>query len=112
MASAVGISLEKVHSILTEDLNMRKLSALWVPRLLTVDKKHTRQNMSHANLNLFETAPVRFLLRFVTMDETWVHHFTPESKQQLNNGSFLAHPAKEGKLCFDSWKVYGLIFFF
>ena len=24
------------------DLNMRKLSAIWVPRLLTVDQKHTR----------------------------------------------------------------------
>ncbi|EFN88723.1 hypothetical protein EAI_03287, partial [Harpegnathos saltator] len=21
--------------------------------------------------------------RFITMDETWVHHFTPETKEQL-----------------------------
>ena len=31
----------------------KKISAHWVPRLLTVDQKHTRQSMSHSNLNLF-----------------------------------------------------------
>ena len=80
MASSVGVSQEIVHSILTEDLNMRKLSARWVLRLLTVDQRHTIQNMSLANLNLFETDPEKFLLRCVTMDEIWVKHFIPESK--------------------------------
>ena len=37
IASTVGISQERIHSILIEDLNMRKLSAGWVPRFLTVD---------------------------------------------------------------------------
>ena len=80
IASAVGISQEIVHSILTEDLNMRKLSARWVPRFLTGDQRHTRQNMSLANLNLFETDHDKFLLRCVTMDETWVQHFILDSK--------------------------------
>ena len=53
IASTVGISQERVHSILTEDLEMRKLLAPWVPRLLTVDKKHTRHTLSRTNLNLF-----------------------------------------------------------
>ena len=82
IASTVGISQERVHSILTEDLEMRKLSARWVPRLLTVDQKHTRRTLSHTNLNLFEEDPVNFLKRFVNMDETWVHQFTPEAKQE------------------------------
>ena len=82
IASTVGISQERVHSILIEDLEMRKLSARWVPRLLTVDQKHTRRTLSRTNLNLFEEDPANFLKRFVTMDETWVHHFTPEAKQQ------------------------------
>ena len=70
-----------VHSILTEDFEMRKLSARWVARLLTVDQKHTRHTLSRTNLNLFEEDPANFLKRIVTMDETWVHHFTPEAKQ-------------------------------
>ena len=82
IASAVGFSQERVHSILTEDLEMRNLSARWVPRLLIVDQKHTRRTLSSTNLNLFEEDPANFLKRFVTMDETWVHHFTLEAKQQ------------------------------
>jgi histone-lysine N-methyltransferase SETMAR len=39
IASAVGISSERVHNILHQHLIMRKLSARWVPRLLTVDQK-------------------------------------------------------------------------
>ena len=53
IASTVGISQERVHSILTEDHEMRKLSVRWVPRLLTVDQKHTRRTLSRTNLNLF-----------------------------------------------------------
>ena len=82
IASTVGISQERVHSILIEDLEMRKLSARWVPRLLTVVQKHTRHTLSRTNLNLFEEDPANFLKRFVTMDETWGYHFTPEAKQQ------------------------------
>ena len=82
IASTDGITQERVHSILTEDLEMRKLLAHWVPRLLTVDQKHTGRTLSRTNLNLFEEDPTNFLKRFVTMDETWVHHFTPEAKQQ------------------------------
>ena len=80
IASTVGISQERVHSILTKDLEMRKLLARGVPRLLTVDQKHTRRTFSCTNLNLFEEDPANFLQRFFTMDETWVHHFTPEAK--------------------------------
>ena len=57
IASAFGISKETVHSFLMKDLDIRKLSACWVPRLLNVDQKHTRKNMSHANLNHFVTDP-------------------------------------------------------
>ena len=98
IASTVGISQERMHSILTEDLEMRKLSAHWVPRLLTVDQKHTRRTLSRTNLNLLEEDPANFLKRYVTMDETWVHHFTPGTKQQSKQwnhpGSTLPKKAK------------------
>ena len=86
IANDLGISQERDLSILPEDLDMRKLSPLgtYVSRLLKVDQTQTRQNMSPAYLNLFETDPDKFLLRFVIMDETWVHRFTAESKQQSN----------------------------
>lgn len=70
IACVVGFSQEMVNSIFTEDLEVRKLSARWLLRLLSVDRKHTKLNMSHSNLNLFETNPDKFLLRCVSRDET------------------------------------------
>lgn len=111
IASRVGISQERVHSILTEDLAMRKLSARWVPRLLTVDQKHTRRTLSRANLNLFEEDPANFLQRFVTMDETWVHHFTPEAKQQSKQWKHPGSPPpKKAKTVPSAGKVMASVF--
>ena len=100
IASTVGISQERVHSILTEDLEMRKLSAHWVPRLLTVEQKHTRRTLSRMNVNLFEEDPANFLKRFVTMDETRVHHFTQRPNNNRNNGSTQANPCQRRQRLF------------
>jgi len=42
IAEQLGISLERIVSILHEDLDMRKLSAKWVPKCLNVDQKRQR----------------------------------------------------------------------
>jgi hypothetical protein len=33
-------------------------------------------------LERFNKNKTDFVRRFITMDETWIHHYTPESKQQ------------------------------
>jgi len=38
-AEQLGISRERVESIIHEDFNIRKLSAKWVPKCLNADKK-------------------------------------------------------------------------
>jgi len=76
------MSTERVRNILHEHLSMEKLSARWVPRLLTVNQKLTRKTVSIKNLALYKRNPSEFLRRFITVDETWIHHYTPESKQQ------------------------------
>jgi hypothetical protein len=35
-----------------------------------------------ANLEFFRRDPNYFLSRLVTMDETWLYHYDPETKQQ------------------------------
>ena len=82
IASAVGISTERVHNILHKHLDMRKLSARWVPRLLTLDQKRNRVKCCKESLPLFQKNPKDFKRRFVTVDETWIHYYTPETKQQ------------------------------
>jgi len=42
IAEQLGISRERVGSIVHEDLDMRKLSAKWVPKCLNADQKRQR----------------------------------------------------------------------
>ncbi|KAG5314932.1 SETMR methyltransferase, partial [Acromyrmex insinuator] len=71
-----------VISILNEQLGMKKLSARWVPRLLTVDHKRNCVTISKQCLVMFQRNPDEFLRRFITLDETWMHYFTLETKEQ------------------------------
>ena len=79
-------------SILHEQLGMKKLSARWVLRLLTVDHKHDRVTISKQCLEMFQRNPDEFL-RFITVDETWIHYFTPEMKEQSKQWASPGEPA-------------------
>jgi hypothetical protein len=46
IAETIGISNERVGHIMHEELHMKKLSARWVPRLLTADQKRIRMKIS------------------------------------------------------------------
>lgn len=76
------ISFGSVQLIVSDVLHMNKLSARWVPIMLTQDQKLTRLNISRELLTRFQQHPENFLRRIVTQDPTWVHHFDPESKAQ------------------------------
>ena len=80
IAEAVGMSSECVYHILTEELEMKKLSTRWVPQSLTLDHKHTSMEMFQQSLTSLQRNRQEFLHRFVTTDETWVHYYTPETK--------------------------------
>ena len=81
IAETMGISKEKrVGYILHEELDIKKLCARWVQRLLTTDQK--RMKISEQCLQRFNKNKTDLVRRFITMGETWIHHYTPESKQQ------------------------------
>jgi len=82
IAETTGISKERVGYILHEELDMKKLCARWVPRLLTADQKRTHMKISEQCLEHFHKNKTDFVHRFITTDETWLHHYTPESIQQ------------------------------
>jgi hypothetical protein len=77
----LGISNERVGYILHEELDMKKLCVRWVPHLLTADQKRTRMKISEQCLECFTKNKTDFVCRFITLEETWIHHYTPESKQ-------------------------------
>ncbi|KYN38942.1 Histone-lysine N-methyltransferase SETMAR [Trachymyrmex septentrionalis] len=45
LADMVNISKNAVHRILAENLEMKKLCARWVPRLLTIEQKQRRKDV-------------------------------------------------------------------
>jgi histone-lysine N-methyltransferase SETMAR len=82
IAETIRISKERVGYILHEELDMKKFCARWVPRLLTADQKHTRMKISEQCMERFNKTKTDFVHRFITIEEIWIHHYTPESKQQ------------------------------
>ena len=73
-----------MFTVLHESLGMRKLFSKWVPRLLTPDQKQQHVEDSERCLELFKRGKKDFLRRYVTMDETWIHHYTPETKKIIS----------------------------
>lgn len=111
IAETCKMSYERVQNILHQHLYMEKLCARWVPRLLTVDQKLIRKNISTANLALYKRNPSEFLRRFVTVDETWVHHYTPETKEQSKQWIGPGEPTpKKAKTIFSANKVMATVF--
>lgn len=82
IANMINISEGSVFTILHEHLGMKKLFSKWVPRLLSFDQKQQRVDDSQSCLDLLRRNKQDFFRRYVTQDETWIHHFTPESTRQ------------------------------
>ena len=82
IADTLEVPEGSVFTILHEHLSMRKLCSKWVPRLLTVDQKQQCDDDSERCLEVFQRNKKDFFMRYVTMDETWIHHYTPESNRQ------------------------------
>ena len=81
IAVDVGISTGSVHPILTEDLRMRRVSAKFVPKLLTEEQKELRKEICKDMLDCANHDP-EFIKTIITGDETWVYGYDSETKFQ------------------------------
>lgn len=50
--------------------------------MLTAEQKKIRVQTSKAILDMYEEDPENFLDNIITGDETWIHYWNPESKQE------------------------------
>jgi hypothetical protein len=76
------ISRSFLHEILSKHLGYKKKCARWVPRMLADDQRKKRMGAALTFLERYHRNGEKFLDHTVTGDETWVSHFTPESKRQ------------------------------
>lgn len=77
LAETVKISKEPFRHIVHEYLDMCKRSGL-VLHEVTIDQKQQSVDDREQCLDLFKRYKNEILRRYLTMDETWLHYFTPE----------------------------------
>ena len=77
----LNLSFGTVQTILKKKLNMRKVAARWIPKLLNSDQKKSRVEAAKSFLNQYRTQGETFINRIVTVDETWISLFDPETKR-------------------------------
>lgn len=111
MSQTLSISIGSVESLLHDHLNMNKVCARWVPRMLTDAMKLNRLEKSRENLALMEASMADFEKRIVTGDETWVYHYDPECKQQSKEWKHPSSPTpKKFKAAKSAGKVMCTVF--
>jgi histone-lysine N-methyltransferase SETMAR len=106
LAMALGISVGSVEIILHKHLGMSKVCARWVPRMLDPEMKMRRVQAAEENLEVMDHSWNVFKRRFLTGDETWIHHYDPESKQESMQWK---HPDSPTPVKFRTQKTAGKI---
>lgn len=66
IAKTTGITSSTAHRIITKHLCMKKVSARWVPRMLTAEQKKCRYDTCEDLLGRLQAEPKTFLNRIVT----------------------------------------------
>ncbi|XP_065294868.1 protein GVQW3-like [Dermacentor albipictus] len=79
IAEEVGIGTFSAHSIMTEHLAMKRVAAKFVPKLLTVEQKQLRLEVSQDMLDSTNSDP-GFMNTIIAGDESWVYGYDPETK--------------------------------
>ena len=94
----VEISRESVHSILTEDSFMRRVSAKFIRKLLTEQQKELHVEIAQGLLDCANNG-LEFTKTIITGDETWVYGYNSESKFQSSQWKYPNHqrPKKHDK---------------
>ena len=110
-AGELGMNSEKVWSIITEDLGMRKICTKMVPRLLNEGQKERRVQVCQDILRQLKTEP-NLLKRVVTGDESWIFKYDPLTKRQsLEWKSALSPRPKKARVFKPKIKVMLIAFF-
>jgi len=106
----LNIYYGSAQNILTTDLNVRRVSAKFVPRVLTVEQKQQRLSIS-LELRDRAASDCSFLGNVITRDETWVYGYDPETRVQSSQWKSPSSQAKKARQSRSSIKVMMIVFF-
>ena len=103
---------ESVRRILTEELNMRKVCAKMVPKVLSDEQKERRTELCCDLLERIDGEP-SFLKSVITADETWIFTYDPEPKRQSMHWKTPSSPrAKKAHMRHSKFKAMLIVFFY
>ncbi|PNF36742.1 hypothetical protein B7P43_G11567 [Cryptotermes secundus] len=111
LANEIGVALDQYIQFFTEDLGMRRVSTKFVLKLLTMEQKQRRLEITQDMLDNANSNP-NFLNTEITGDELWVYGYDPKTKMQSSqwkHPTFL-RPKKARQVC-SNVKVMLAIFF-
>ena len=85
------VSVGTVHTIIHEELKMRKICMMFVPRVLREDQKERHCHHRRKMVELINSDPA-VLDALVTCDESWIYCYEPETKRQSSQWKHAGSP--------------------
>ena len=111
IAESVNIDKDTAWKILREDLNMKKVCAKMVPRVLTPEQKERRKECCVDILQQLDADPNLFH-KVITCDETWIFQYDPETKRQSMHWKTPSSPRmKKARQSKSKFKAMLIVFF-
>ncbi|GFX48184.1 mariner Mos1 transposase [Trichonephila clavipes] len=111
IAETVNIDKECVWQILHDNLNMQKVWAKMVPKILTFEQQATRKNVCTDILDAIKNDP-NLLEKVITCDESWRFTYDPETKRQSMHWKTPTSPrAKKARMSKSKFKAMMIVFF-
>ncbi len=77
ISAQFDVSVVTVHTVIREELKMRKICAKFIPRVLREDQK---ERCYHDSRKMVNSDPA-VLDTLVTCDESWIYCYDPETKK-------------------------------
>ncbi|XP_039314693.1 protein GVQW3-like [Solenopsis invicta] len=111
IAETLNITKTTVFRIVTDDLNMKKVCAKLVPKVLTDAQKNMRVLRCQELLEMCENDP-NFLNSVITGDESWIFEYDPETKRQSSEWHTPSSPRpKKARMSKSRIKTMLIVFF-
>ena len=91
ISAQFDVSVGTLHTIISEELKMRKICMKFIPKELREDQKERRCHDSREMVKLINSDPT-VLDVLVTCDESWIYYYDPETKRQSSQWKHAGSP--------------------
>jgi hypothetical protein len=86
IAEQLNISIGSAYSVMHDKFQFHKVYTRWVPKELTDEHKNMRLDTCSHHLARY-CKDHNFLQQIITGNETWLHHYQPDTSGRACNGS-------------------------